>query len=99
MNLLQDIKKLLKRSGFLSGMVRAMRAALLDVKKIYGWVTRTPKIISYLQNNQLNKLQLRTSNTLMAGWLNTHLIPTSRKVVYLDATRPFPFRDDIFDYV
>jgi predicted SAM-dependent methyltransferase len=97
--LLQRIKEFLKQSGFMIGIVRATRAGLVDIKKMHGWVTRAPKIRSYLQNNQLKKLQLGTSNTLMAGWLNTDLVPMSRKVVYLDATRPFPFGNDIFDYV
>ena len=35
----------------------------------------------------------------MVGWLNTDVLPTSRKVAYLDATRRFPFNDDVFDYV
>jgi predicted SAM-dependent methyltransferase len=35
----------------------------------------------------------------MVGWLNTDVLPTSRKVAYLDATRRFPFNDDTFDYV
>jgi predicted SAM-dependent methyltransferase len=99
MNLLQAIKKLAKRSGFIVGVVRALRAGLVDIRKMYGWVTRPPKIKRYLQNNQLKKLQLGTSNTVMVGWLNTDLIPTNRKVVYLDATRPFPFSSNMFDYV
>jgi predicted SAM-dependent methyltransferase len=81
------------------GIVRAMRAGLLDIKKMQGWVTRTPKIRSYLQNNQVKKLQLGASNTQIAGWLNTDLVPVSREVAYLDATRPFPFQDNTFDYV
>jgi len=97
--LIQKTKKLLKRSGFVVGIVRASREGLLDVKKIYGFMTRRRKIRSYLHSNQLKKLQLGTSNSPMVGWLNTDVLPTSRKVAYLDATRRFPFNNDVFDYV
>ena len=62
-------------------------------------MTRRRKIRSYLHSNQLKKLQLGTSNSPMVGWLNTDVLPTSRKVAYLDATRRFPFNNDVFDYV
>ena len=63
-------------------------------------MTRRRKIRSYLyNNNQLKKLQLGTSNSPIIGWLNTDVLPTNRRVAYLDATRRFPFNDDIFDYV
>ena len=62
-------------------------------------MTRGRKIRSYLHSNQLKKLQLGTSNSPMVGWLNTDVLPTSRKVAYLDATRRFPFNNDVFDYV
>jgi predicted SAM-dependent methyltransferase len=97
--LTHKIKNLLKRSGFLVGQARAARAGLLDIKKIYGFTTRRRKLDSYLDNNSVKKLQLGTSDSPLAGWLNTDLIPTSRKIAYLDATRRFPFKDDTFDYV
>ena len=98
--LIQKIKKLLKQSEFIVGIIRAARAGLLDIKKIYGFMTRRRKIRSYLyNNNQLKKLQLGTSNSPIIGWLNTDVLPTNRRVAYLDATRRFPFNDDIFDYV
>jgi predicted SAM-dependent methyltransferase len=62
-------------------------------------MTRGRKIRSYLHSNQLKKLQLGTSNSPMVGWLNTDVLPTSRKIAYLDATRRFPFNNDVFDYV
>ena len=97
--MIPKLKNLLKRSGFLVGVVRASREGLLDVRKIYGFMTRRRKIRSYLHSNQLKKLQLGTSNSPMVGWLNTDVLPTSRKVAYLDATRRFPFNNDVFDYV
>ena len=72
---------------------------LLISKKLYGYMTRHRKIRTYLHNHSLKKLQLGTSNNPISGWLNTDLLPTSREVVYLDATRPFPFDGEVFDYV
>jgi predicted SAM-dependent methyltransferase len=97
--LFQKIKSLLKRSGFIVGLVRASRAGVKDIKKLYGYATRKRKIQTYLDNNPIKKLQLAASNSLLPGWLNTDVLPTSRNVVYLDATRRFPFADNVFDYV
>ncbi len=97
--MIPKLQDLLKRSGFLVGVVRASREGVADVKKIYGFMTRRRKIRSYLHSNQLKKLQLGTSHSPMVGWLNTDVLPTSRKVAYLDATRRFPFNNDVFDYV
>ena len=97
--MIPKLKDLLKRSGFLVGIVRASREGVADVKKIYGFMTRGRKIRNYLHSNQLKKLQLGTSNSPMVGWLNTDVLPTSREVAYLDATRRFPFNNDVFDYV
>lgn len=79
--------------------MRASRAGLVDIKKLSGYATRKRKIQTYLDNNPIKKLQLAASNSLLPGWLNTDLLPTSRKVVYLDATTRFPFDDDVFNYV
>jgi predicted SAM-dependent methyltransferase len=93
------MKRLLKRSSFIVGIVRALRAGVVDIRELYGFVRRGHQIERYLRNSQVRKLQLGTSNSLIEGWLNTDVLPTSREVVYLDATRRFPFRDNTFDYV
>src|SRR4030095_12453732 len=36
---------------------------------------------------------------LLDGWLNADLFPRSAMVLHLDATGPFPFGDEEFDYV
>jgi predicted SAM-dependent methyltransferase len=93
------MKRLLKRSSFIIGIVRAIRAAVTDVRKLYGFMIRGRQIERYFRDNQVRRLQLGTSNSLIKGWLNTDVLPTNREVVYLDATRRFPFRDNTFDYV
>ncbi len=93
------MKRLLKRSSFIIGIVRAIRAAVIDLRKLYGLMIRGRQIERYFCDNQVRRLQLGTSNSLIKGWLNTDVLPTNREVVYLDATRRFPFKDDTFDYV
>ncbi len=54
---------------------------------------------NYLAASGINKLQLGSSSTVPEGWLGTDIAPQSDRVVYLDATKPYPFDDDTFDYV
>jgi predicted SAM-dependent methyltransferase len=48
--------------------------------------------------NQVRKLQIGSGSNYLDGWLNTDIRPTGR-IVYLDATKPFPFPNDSFDFV
>lgn len=47
----------------------------------------------------MKKLHIGTSNNILDGWLNTDIFLNHDSVVYLDATKSFPFDDDTFDYV
>jgi len=94
----EPIKTSLKRSHFIVEVVRTIRAGILDLKVVYWLLLRGPSIRRYLHNNQIKKLQIGTSKSYMPGWLNTDLVPKNRTVIYLDASRRFPFRDDQFDY-
>lgn len=53
----------------------------------------------YLSTHQVRKLQIGSGATLLDGWLCTDFEPAGARVIYLDATRRFPFHDDTFDYV
>jgi predicted SAM-dependent methyltransferase len=95
----QKMKQTVKQSGFIVGLVRTARAGWLDLKQL-GWLAVRPgQINDYLSVHPVKKLQLGTSHTPLAGWLNTDVIPEIPGVVCLDATRPFPFADNVFDYV
>ncbi len=98
-NQLQRFKQGVKKSGFVVGAVKTARAGTLDLKQFYWWTTRGSRIRDYLRANPVRKLQLGSSFTPLEGWLNTDLIPEVPGVVYLDATRRFPFDDDTFDYI
>jgi len=62
-------------------------------------MTRKVRVQQYFDNHQLRRLQLGASYRPKEGWLNTDLIPMTADVIYLDATRRFPFTHDVFDYV
>jgi predicted SAM-dependent methyltransferase len=64
---------------------------------------RKRRIQFYLDSHEVRKLELGTGQIAIDGWLNTDIDPGSRRagppVVFLDATRPFPFQDSTFDYI
>ena len=95
----ESLKNLLKRSSFITDAVRAIRGGAEDIKKLHGFMIRSRQIERYFRDSPVRKLQLGTSNSPMVGWLNTDVLPTKPEIVYLDATRRFPFKDDTFDYV
>lgn len=95
----QQFRQNVRKSGFAVGTVRAARAGVLDIKQLYWWFIRGGRIRNYLRSNSVKKLQLGASVTPLHGWLNTDLIPEVPGVVYLDATRRFPFEDGTLDYI
>jgi predicted SAM-dependent methyltransferase len=53
---------------------------------------------AYFLANDVRKLHIGCGAHVLHGWLNTDFV-RSREVLFLDATRPFPFGDSEFDYV
>jgi SAM-dependent methyltransferase len=66
---------------------------------------RSRVIKRYLDSNAVTRLQIGTGPNVLHGWLNTDVYPETglldslRRVVFLDATKPFPFPDRSIDYV
>ena len=89
----------LKRSQFIVGLVKTLRGLIGDTRVLFWVLRRNNKVVNYLTSTSIKKLQLGTSNNVLKGWLNTDVRPSHDSVVYLDATRRFPFEDDTFDYV
>jgi predicted SAM-dependent methyltransferase len=73
------------------------------------WRTRRLHVIRrYLARPGTKRLELGTGEMPAAGWLSSDVDPrrsvegdrtARRPVIYLDATKRFPFPDDVFDYV
>ena len=51
----------------------------------------------YLRDHDTRRLHLGAGPHAIPGWLNTDLYPTSLRIAYLDATRPFPLPDASMD--
>ncbi|MEI8350450.1 MAG: methyltransferase domain-containing protein [Candidatus Omnitrophota bacterium] len=55
-------------------------------------------VAAYTGQHSVKKIHLGCGDHELCGWLNTDSSPLP-KVVYLDATKTFPFPDGTFDYV
>lgn len=55
-------------------------------------------ISNYFKHHQITKLQIGCASNIFEGWLNTDIKPM-RNVLFLDATKKFPFDNAVFDYV
>lgn len=100
----------LKQSGFvvtLVNFVRAMRPTWQQKAHEFAQTRQMAeskaenqkKIDAYLNTHEVRKLQIGTGGNPLPGWLNTDLEPTAAEVAYLDATKPFPMKDESFSSV
>jgi predicted SAM-dependent methyltransferase len=89
----------IKRSQFAVGAVKTFRGLAADARVLVWLAARKRRIADYLETHQVKKLQLGTSNNVRAGWLNTDIFLNHKSVVYVNATKRFPFEDESFDYV
>ena len=56
-------------------------------------------VANYLSQNNVRKLHIGCGSHILPGWLNSDYFTRSSDILHLDATRPFPFNDDEFDYI
>jgi len=92
-------KRFLKRSRFLVAIARGVKLIVQGYRKAVWSIVRSRSIKNYLKSHQIRKLQIGAQHNVLKGWLNTDLYPMSSEVVFLDATKPFPFEDGTFDYI
>jgi SAM-dependent methyltransferase len=93
------MRALLKSSPFLVALIQAFRLVPSDLQRLGWWLRRPRQITSYLDRAESRKLQIGCGYNRLEGWLNTDYTPRSQDVLFLDATRPFPFSSGTFDYV
>ena len=94
-----NIRRRLKASSFLVGIIVAIRGIPLDFKVLAWTLRRRKQISNYLECPNAKKLQIGTGQNRLEGWLNSDLRPLDRSTVYLDAAERFPFPDATFDYI
>jgi predicted SAM-dependent methyltransferase len=56
-------------------------------------------IDGYFCRERVRKLHIGCGGNILKGWLNSDYNSGHPEVVFLDATKPFPFNTDKFDYV
>ena len=94
-----SIRDVLKGSNAVVGLVRDLRKLSAIVRYPATVAFRKRAVNRYLASHPMRKLQIGAGPTLLPGFLSTDIEPASNSVVYLDATKPFPFDDKTFDYV
>ena len=86
------VREFLKRSHALVTLVRLAWS-------IRSRLARPRRIRDYLATNAVRRLQLGAEGGPLPGWLCVDHRRRGGQVVYLDASRPFPFDDAVFDYI
>jgi ubiquinone/menaquinone biosynthesis C-methylase UbiE len=83
-------------------MASAYEARRFMVDTVRHWSGRDRRRIdAYFQTHSVRRLHLGCGKHLLDGWLNCDLRPRGDVpdvIVQLDATEPFPFLDEQFDY-
>lgn len=93
------MKQQLKRSRFVVAQARALRGIVADARTLAWLMQRGHFVRDYLSGEGPKMLHIGCGLTPLKGWLNTDIHAGRRNIVYLDATRTFPFPDNSFDYV
>lgn len=98
-----NLKELLKKNRYLFATAKALQAGIREYDRLaggYGKAKRAKSSIeAYLKSHTVRKLQIGAEGNFLKGWLNTDLEPDSSEVVFLDATKPFPFENNSFDFI
>ena len=71
----------------------------LDAERYRQCSAREAVIKAYLAENSPRRLQIGSGNIVVEGWLCSDLTPVDKRVIFLDALCPFPFEDEMFDYI
>lgn len=92
-----------KRPAFFNNcvnrLISALRCRSYSIRKVLWLIRRKQVISSYLKSNAVKKLQLGANGNVLQEWLNSDIAPTAKDVIFLDSSNPFPFEDNVFDYV
>jgi predicted SAM-dependent methyltransferase len=93
----QFLKKLYL-DGVARELLRTSRRILWHFKRQFGRIDN--RIVErYLSSHEIRALHVGCGDNLLEGWLQADLFPDSALICHLDATQPFPFGDETFDYI
>jgi predicted SAM-dependent methyltransferase len=76
-----------------------LRTLLRVSRATKGRLARASKIKEYMANHPVRKLHIGAGGNKLTGWLNTDLNLISSESIFLDASKPFPFPDETFEYI
>lgn len=96
-----SLKKTIKKFDSIMNFYQTLRLA---GRKLFFYLTRKIyrkiKFKTYIKNNLIKKLQLGSGPTNDLAWLKTDIFPKNLSpTLYLDATKPFPFKNNLFSYI
>ena len=99
---MKRIAKKLLEDIYLYGAVKALFDYLGLLKRILkrkltGIDSRL--VQDYGQTQFVKKLHIGCGNHVLKNWLNSDFLPSSNKILHLDATKPFPLKDNTFNYI
>lgn len=96
-----NVRQILKRSETMVGLIRDARSLTRNVETLRttNWFLQQKIKRNYLASSHVKKLQIGSGPNTLEGWLSTDIAPASEGVIYLDATKRFPFAENTFDYV
>ena len=87
-------------ANFIARALRATKAEIFKAVRLRKERWRTRKLIDkYLLEENESKLHVGCGSNVLDGWLNADYSPTTPAVIYLDATKTFPFGSDTFNYI
>lgn len=93
----EAIRAIYERHGTLPVIYHGSRRIMLRIKS---WIRNDRRLIKqYIKSNRPTKLQIGAGPSSIPGWLATDILPESKNILYLDATKSFPIQDNTFDYV
>lgn len=93
------INPIVERSIFLLAIIRLMIFFRQLYRRATWLLVRSRLIKHYMNSHQMRMLQVGAGRNILGNWLNTDQYPVSRRVIFMDATKPFPLENSTFDFV
>lgn len=82
-------------------MKKIIKKVITSMPLIKWQTRRTNRLIieNYLSTHKVRGLHIGCGSNIIEGWLNADFKPVSDNILHFDATKRFPFENDMFDYI